>query len=48
MDVGIGRDDRTYLVEVNDGFSLGCLGLGPLAYSELLEERWREMVGAVG
>ncbi len=37
----------TYLVEVNDGFSLGCLGLGPLAYSGLLEDRLRELVGAI-
>ncbi len=36
IDFGVIEDGGTRLVEVNDGFSLGCLGLGPLAYSGLL------------
>lgn len=47
IDFGIAEDGGTHLVEVNDGFSLGCLGLGPLAYSGFLEDRWRELVGGV-
>ncbi len=47
IDFGVAETGGTHLVEVNDGFSLGCLGLGPLAYSGLLEERWQQLV-AVG
>jgi hypothetical protein len=45
IDFGIAEAGGTHLVEVNDGFSLGGLGLGPLAYSGFLEDRWRELVG---
>jgi hypothetical protein len=44
IDMGVVADGGTFLVEVNDGFSLGCLGLGPLAYSGLLEVRWKELM----
>lgn len=47
IDFGIIEAGGTYLVEVNDGFSLGCLGLGPLAYSGFLEDRWRELVSSI-
>ena len=47
IDFGLVEAGGTYLVEVNEGFSLGCLGLGPLAYSGFLEDRWRELVGTV-
>ena len=43
IDFGVIASGETRLVEVNDGFSLGCLGLGPLAYSGFLEARWREL-----
>ena len=46
IDFGVVEAGGTYLVEVNDGFSLGCLGLGPLAYSGFLEDRWKQLVGA--
>lgn len=44
IDFGVIESGATHLVEVNDGFSLGCLGLGPLAYSGFLEDRWKELV----
>lgn len=47
IDFGVTERGGTNLVEVNEGFSLGCLGLGPLAYSGFLEARWRELVSAV-
>lgn len=47
IDFGVAEAGGTHLVEVNDGFSLGCLGLGPLAYSGFLEERWRELAARV-
>ncbi len=47
IDFGVVENGGTYLVEVNDGFSLGCLGLGPLKYSGFLEDRWKELVRSV-
>jgi hypothetical protein len=44
IDVGVSVDGRTLLVEVNDAYSLGCYGLSPPRYAEMLEERWLEMV----
>lgn len=45
-DFGVTDDGRTVLIEVNDGFALGCYGLNPVAYALLLSARWAEMVGA--
>jgi hypothetical protein len=44
IDFGVAEAGGTFLVEANDGFSLGCLGLGPLAYSAFLEDRWKELM----
>lgn len=46
IDFGVTDGGATLLVEVNEGFSLGCYGLGPLAYSGLLIARWRELAGS--
>ena len=44
-DFGVTADDgRTLLVEINDGYSLGCGALVANLYAELLEARWDEMV----
>ncbi len=45
MDFGITEDGRTLLVEVNDGFSIGCYGAEPVEYAKLLSARWCELVG---
>lgn len=42
-DFGVIEDGRTLLVEVNDGYSLGCGALVANLYAELLEARWDEM-----
>lgn len=43
LDFGVTDDMRTLLIEVNDGFSLGCYGLDPIAYAKLLSARWAEL-----
>jgi hypothetical protein len=48
IDFGVTADGRTLLVEVNDGYSLSCLGLRPILYSQILEARWVELTAAVG
>ena len=45
MDFGVTDDGRTLLVEVNDGFALGCYGADPIQYAKLLSARWCELVG---
>ena len=47
LDFGVTADGATRLVEVNEGFALGCYGLGPLAYSAFLEDRWRELTDRI-
>ena len=37
-------DNRTVLVEVNEGYSLNPYGLESMEYAELLEARWLELV----
>src|SRR4051812_6078281 len=39
-------DRRTLLVEVNDAYSLGALGLKPLPYSLLLQTRWEQLAAS--
>lgn len=46
IDLGVTSDGRTLLVEVNDGYALGCYGLDSVAYALLLAARWAELVGA--
>jgi hypothetical protein len=47
VDFGVNADGKTLLVEVNEGYSLGCLGLSAVTYSHLLEARWSELTAAV-
>lgn len=44
-DIGVTGDGRTILVEVNDGYALGCYGLQHNLYAKLLSARWAELVG---
>lgn len=45
IDFGLTADGRTLLIEVNDGYSLGCYGLFYLDYAKLLSARWAELTG---
>ncbi len=47
MDWGVTADGRTLLIEVNDGYSLGCYGLSPILYANLLASRWNELAKTV-
>lgn len=40
---GLTDDGRTLLIEVNDGYALGCYGLFYLDYAKLLSARWAEL-----
>lgn len=41
---GVTREGATLVVEMNDGYALGCYGLAAVPYAQLLEARWQEMV----
>ena len=43
IDFGLTSDGRTLLIEVNDGYSLGCYGLFYIDYAKLLSARWSEL-----
>ena len=45
IDLGVTSDGRTLLVEVNDGFALGCYGMDSVGYALLLSARWAQLVG---
>lgn len=45
IDLGVTPGGKTFLVEVNDGYSLGCYGLDSAVYALLLAARWAELVG---
>lgn len=44
LDVGVTKEGRTLVVEVNDGFSLGSYGLAPIKYAQLISARWYQMM----
>lgn len=43
VDFGLTSDGRTLLIEVNDGYALGCYGLFSIDYAKLLSARWAEL-----
>lgn len=43
IDFGVTTDNKTILIECNDGWSLGSYGCDPIIYSRLLLKRWREI-----
>ncbi|SHK53647.1 protein of unknown function [Clostridium cavendishii DSM 21758] len=47
IDFGVTDKGETLLIEVNDGYSLGCYGLVNLDYAKLLSARWSELTNTV-
>lgn len=45
LDFGVDADGKHYLVEVNDGYSLGSYGMQPVPYAKFLSARWAELTG---
>lgn len=46
IDISVTADNRTLVVEANDGFSLGTYGLNPYQAAVFHETRWREITQA--
>lgn len=45
LDFGVDDKGRTLLIEMNDGFAIGCYGLDDIEYAKFLYARWAELVG---
>ena len=45
LDVGVDDQGDTLLVEVNDCYALGNYGLDATTYTNMLYDRWKEIVG---
>jgi len=43
LDFGVDKDGKHYLIEVNDGHSLGSYGMGAISYAKFLSARWSEL-----
>jgi hypothetical protein len=44
IDLGVTDDGKTLLVEVNDAWALGCYGTPSIPFTEMIVNRWKEMV----
>lgn len=44
IDFAVTNTGATILVEVNEGFALGCYGLSALRYSSMIEARWDDFL----
>lgn len=45
LDLGITDGGRTLIVEINDAWALGCYGTPSIPYTEMVINRWKEIVG---
>lgn len=45
IDIGVTGDNKTILIECNDGYALGSYGLENYKYAKLLSARWSDMLG---
>lgn len=43
LDFGVDSTGKHYLIEVNDGHSLGSYGMGAISYAKFLSARWSEL-----
>jgi len=43
LDFGVDEEGKHYLIEVNDGHSLGTYGMGAISYAKFLSARWSEL-----
>lgn len=47
VDFGVTADNKTVLIEVNDGYALGSYGLQSLDYAKLISARWAQLFNRV-
>lgn len=47
LDIGIDSINRNYLIEINDGWSVGNYGLSPKDYYSFVKARWLQLTGVL-
>lgn len=47
LDIGIDKQGQNYLIEINDGWSVGNYGLNPSAYYSFVKARWLQLTGVL-
>ena len=47
LDIGIDLNGESYLIEINDGWSVGNYGLNPVDYFSFVKTRWLQMTGVL-
>ncbi len=47
LDVGIDVNGENYLIEINDGWSVGNYGLNPIDYFSFVKTRWLQITGVI-
>ncbi len=47
LDFGVTDKGKTLLIEVNDGYALGCYGLPSIDYAKLESARWAQLTNTV-
>ena len=47
LDIGIDKKGTNYLIEINDGWSVGNYGLNPVDYFSFVKTRWLQITGVL-
>lgn len=47
LDIGIDDRGNNYLIEINDGWSVGNYGLNPSDYFSFVKTRWLQITGVI-
>lgn len=45
LDIGIDKNGKNYLIEINDGWAVGNYGLNPIDYYSFVKARWLQLTG---
>lgn len=47
LDIGIDKNNKNYLIEINDGWSVGNYGLTPKDYYSFIKTRWLQLTAVL-
>lgn len=47
LDIGIDKNSKNYLIEINDGWAIGNYGLPPDKYYSFIKNRWLQLTGVL-
>lgn len=47
LDIAIDKNNKNYLIEINDGWAIGNYGLNPKDYYSFIKTRWLQLTGVL-